>query len=371
VINVFQPHMGHRELRAVREVFATSWLGPGRQLEALERTFADFIGARRREVLSISSCTEGLFQAMAALGLGVEDEVILPSISFVGAAHAVRACGARVVLCDVEPRTLMPTTEHIRQVLTARSKVILLLHYGGHPGCIRAIVDLAHSHSLTVVEDAACGLGSSDEGIACGMFGDIGIWSFDPMKIVACGNGGMVRARRPEVIARIRQCVSLGVGSAGLGRSVDSERWWEIDPIGVGRRGRMDDVAAAVCRVQLSRFPAFRRRRAQIAAVYDASFVDLKWVLRPPPHPRTATRHFYWIQLAAPLRDQLARHLLTQNIYTTFRYWPLHRTAMYGTPRHFPGADEAAASTLLLPLHQGLSSPEVMRVVEAVSRFSP
>jgi aminotransferase len=130
----------------------------------------------------------------------------------------------------------------------------------------------------------------------------------------------------------------------------------------------MNDVAASIGLIQLRRLGGFLERRHEVAAAYDEALADLSW-LRLPPLQGTSARIFYWVQLAAEQRAALASHLLERDVYSSFRYWPLHKTQLYRSERPFPGADSAAMSTLLLPLHQGLANADVELVVSAVRSF--
>jgi aminotransferase len=371
MINLFQPRVGEPELNAIADVFASNWLGNGKRVECFERDFGEYVGCPAGEMLAVASCTEGLFQAVDALGIGPGDEVVLPTISFVGAAHAVRATGADVVLCDVDPLTLNPTSEHVESALTSATKAVLILHYGGIPGAVAEIASLAKRHGLFLIEDAACALGSFHARRACGTFGEVGVWSFDAAKLLTTGDGGMVHCRSEATAERIRRNVRMGVGSAGFDRRGRSDRWWEIDPLGIGRRATMNDVSGAMGVAQLKRLPDFVSRRDRIAASYDKALAELSW-LRPRPQPEEGTVTFYyWVQAMPTLRDELAEYLLERDIYTSFRYWPLHKTRMYRGRTSFPGADRAAASTLLLPVHQSLSDGEIEWIVDAIRSFRP
>jgi dTDP-4-amino-4,6-dideoxygalactose transaminase len=371
VINLFQPSVGREELSAVEEVFASSWLGAGERVAQFERAFAAYVGSDASSFQAIASCTEGLFQAVAALGLGPGDEVIIPSISFIGAAHAVRANGAHVALCDVNPFTLNPDIEDIERAVTPRARAVMILHYGGASGPVAEIAALAASRSLALIEDAACALGTFVDGRACGTFGDVGVWSFDAMKVLTTADGGMVWCKDPAVAARIHSAIRLGVNSSGFSRRSSSNGWWEIDPPTMGRRATMNDVAGAIGLVQLERLADFLRRRREIATAYDAAFRDVAWLTCPEPRSPTSAHTFYWLQTSPEVRNRLATYLLDREIYTNFRYWPLHMTAMYGSPESFPGADRAAESTLLLPQHQSLSDIDVAHVIDSVRAFRP
>jgi len=371
MINLFQPTAGDAELAAIRGAFASNWLGTGPRTAEFETAFATYVGCPAGEFVAITSCTEGLFQAMAALDLGPGDEVVLPTISFIGAAHAVHSTGARIVLCDVDPLTLNPTVEHIADAITPATKAVMLLHYGGGPGSIAEIAALTTRLGVVLVEDAACSLGAFTDEVACGTFGDIGIWSFDSMKVMTTGDGGMLWCRDPAMADRIRCAVRLGGATTGFSQRSRSSRWWELEPERDGRRAAMNDLTAAMGLVQLGRLPEFLDRRREIAVAYDAALADLPWLVVPESQTRQTARIFYWVQVPAGVRDRLATHLLERDVYASFRYWPLHRTQMYRAAGPFPGADHAAEATLMLPLHQGLSDSEAAQVLAALRAFKP
>ncbi|MGW5051333.1 DegT/DnrJ/EryC1/StrS family aminotransferase [Actinokineospora sp. NPDC004072] len=370
LINVMQPSLGDQELAAVRAVFESNWIGRGPRTAEFETRFAEHIGVGREHVTSTNSCTEATFIAMELLGVGPGDEVVLPSVSFVGAANAVCSRGARAVFCDVDPHTLNPTAAHIEAALTPRTKAVVVLHYGGHPGDIVAIAQLCRDRGVKLVEDAAIAIDSRVDGQACGTFGDVGVWSFDHGKIVVTVDGGMLYLRDPELAARAPKVAYLGMEQrSGYDQAMRAHtRWWDFDVTSFSRRSTTNDVLTAIGNVQLSRLPEFIARRREVAEQYDAGLADLPGLRRPPALPagHTTSYYMYWVQLDPAVRDDVARDLYQRGVYTTFRYPLLHRIPAYGAQAELPGADAAAASTLLLPMHQALSDADVARVVDAV-----
>jgi len=372
MINIFQPTLGAQELAAVGEVFASSWIGRGPRVAAFEAAFAAHLGVTKDHVTSLSSCTEGLFIAMELAGVGPGDEVVLPSISFVGAGNAIAARGARPVFCDVDPATLMPSVADLEAVRGPRTRAVVLLHYGGYPGDVVAIAAWARQQRVFLVEDAACAVASRVDGTACGVLGDIGVWSFDGQKIVAAGDGGMLYARDPALAERARKLAYFGleqVSGFSQAQTVDT-RWWEFEISSFSRRSIMNDVQAAIGLVQLARLPEFLRRRAAVVAAYDRELAGLPGLLLPPPLPpgQESSHYLYWVRLDAEARDAVARELYEVGIYTTFRYAALHSVSAYGSVAALPGADEAAATTLCLPLHQALTDDDVEQIVSALRR---
>ncbi|MEV0444320.1 DegT/DnrJ/EryC1/StrS family aminotransferase [Streptomyces spectabilis] len=371
MINVFQPSLGDEEATAVAEVFACNWLGHGPRAKAFEAEFAAHLGADAEQVLFINSCTAGLFLAAELLELGPGDDVVLPSVSFVAAANAVAATGARPVFSDCDPRTLNPTAAHIEAALTPRTKAVIVLHYGGRPGDIAAIAELCRRRDIRLIEDAACAVASTADGRACGTFGDIAVWSFDAMKILVTGDGGALWVRDPTLAARARTLAYHGLEQPSGFTARVSHRWWELNVQAFGHRVIGNDVTAAVGSVQLRRLPEFLARRRAVVDSYDRLLTGAEGIRTPPPLPRghTSSYYFYWVQLDEAIRDQVAADLLDRDIYTTFRYPTLHRVPAYRSEGpSLPGADEAAESTLLLPLHQALREEEVRTVADELRK---
>jgi dTDP-4-amino-4,6-dideoxygalactose transaminase len=372
VIRVFEPSLGDAELAAVGGVFSDRWPGKGRRVELFEQAFADYVSADRETLIAVTSCTEGLFQAIAALEPDPTSEIILPTVSFIGAAHAVRGAGATVALVDVDSDTLNPRVDAIERAITPRTTAILLLHFGGCLDWIEDIAELAKARGLVLIEDSACSLGGRRKGIAYGCFGDIGVWSFDAMKLLVTGDGGMIRVGDEELRRKISAGVNLGgVGSGLNALAVASDRWWEFDAVSWGRHAFMNDIAASIGLVQLGRIERFVARRRQIADYYDKALAPLTWLRPRPVSADGGVPYFYWVRTAPGVRNRLATYLHQRGVYTTFRYWPLHRTSLYRDHSSFPGADLAADSTLLLPVHQNLSQTDVNHIIDAITAFTP
>lgn len=373
-IRLFHPDVGEEELAALASVIETAWLGRGPQAAAFEREFAAHLGVAPDLVLSVNSATDGLFYIAEALRLDAGDEIIVPSVSFVGAAQAAAYSGARVVLCDSCPRSLNVRVEDLERVRTARSKALLLLHFGGVACDMDAIVPWCSANGITLVEDAACAPATRWRGRAIGTFGAFAAWSFDSMKIMTTGEGGMIYAADPAARSAIASRAGMGMSSASGHTSAATERWWEFDVEGAGRRSVLGDMAAAVGRVQLRRLPALIARRREVDAAYRAALGVLDWLILPPPVDARCESSYYFfaVQCAQERRDRLARHLRELGIYTSFRYYPLHRTRHFHAPAaDFPGANAAADTTLCLPLHTRLTDAQVAGIVDAIRRFPP
>ena len=372
MINVFQPSLGNEELKKIEEVFASNWLGKGKLVNEFENKFAGHLGTEWKNIKSTNCCTEGLFSSMKILDVKEDEEVIMPTISFVGAANAVCANKSKLVFCDVDKRTLNVTAKDIEKKITNKTKAILLLHYGGVPCDMDEIMEMAECYKIPVIEDSACSVASKYKGKSCGTMGDIGIWSFDAMKILVCGDGGALYIKDEEKADYAEKLLYFGLESkTGYSNTVDS-KWWEFEISQFGHRSIMNDVTAAMALVQLERLDGFIQRRKEIHQMYNAGLADLDWLDLPLAIKEDceSSYYFYHIQVEKGKRDLLASYLREKGIYTTFRYYPLHWVSLYGHKSEvFENAEYAANNTLCIPIHQSLKNEEVVYIIEQIRAF--
>lgn len=356
-IEVFRPSLDVEEYAAIAAVLASGWLGGGARVREFERAWAGHVGVPAEHLTALTSATEALYQVCAWIAAHRRGtEIILPANAFIGAANAVRAAGLMPVLCDVDESTLNPTVQHIWTVATRDTAAVIVQHFGGVPSHQEFIGALCEENGWTLVEDCACAPASMFNGLPAGIQGDFGLWSFDAMKIITTGDGGMLYCRDEQAAMDIRRGTHLGQ-SVESGQASQAERWWEFTVDTPGRRAGMNDIAAAMGLAQLAKLPALVARRRAVWEQYQTQLAQITWLTLPPePPPGVRSSYYcYWVQ--SDERDALAHHLRARGIYTTYRYWPVHRA--YGWPANVPNAEWASAHTLLLPLHAELSAADV------------
>ena len=374
MIQVLQPVVGHEELDRIRNVFESRWLGKGESVKEFEEHFAKHLNADARHLISTTCGTEAIFLAGDVFAFGEGDEIVAPSISFIAVGSSVVAKHARLVLCDVDRRSLNVTVDHLRAKISSRTKAVILTHYGGYPCDMDPILDLCQSRGVRVIEDSACATTSRYKGNACGTLGDMGLWSFEAGKIITTGDGGMLYFKSQDHIRTAKEYLYLGIpGSekSGMDRAACGNAcWWEVQIERPGRRAIMNNVAAAIGLAQLQHLHEFVQRRKAIDERYRKELASCPWITLPPlaSDKTESSYYFFWIQLER--RDELAWFLREHGVYSTFRYWPLHKVRYFQqSGEGLPNAEFASRHTLNLPLHQGLSDDDVTKVIDLVRRF--
>src|SRR5271170_6794925 len=202
------PDIDEDDVAAVVRVLRSSRLSLGPVLKEFESCFADYVGTR--DAVAVSSGTAGLHLSLLALGIGADDEVIVPSFTFIAAANAIRYIGAVPVFVDIDPITLNMDPECVEQAITRRTRALMVVHTFGCPADLDALLDIASRHNLKVIEDACEAIGAEYKGRKVGIFGDAGVFAFYPNKQITTGEGGMVVTANEDVAETLRSLRNQG-----------------------------------------------------------------------------------------------------------------------------------------------------------------
>ena len=250
-----RPHIGDEERAIATEILSGHLLVHGPKIHDFEHDFAKWTGAE--SAVAVSSCTAGLHLAYFYLGLGPGDEVIVPAMTHVATAHAVELVGAKPVFVDAESRTGNIDIDQIEAAITPNTRALSLVHYLGMPVDMDRINAIATKHDLFVVEDAALAVGTTFKGVHAGLLGDIGLFSFYPVKHMTTLEGGMVLSKHSEVLEKITLQRAFGVDRTHGERKIPGQ----YDVTMLGMNYRMNEVQAAIGSLQVGRLDSFLEAR--------------------------------------------------------------------------------------------------------------
>ena len=368
-INVMQPFLGTEEIAAVTEVLTSGWVAQGPRVAAFESTFAEHQHADH--AVAVSSCTAGLHLSLIVAGVQPGDDVVVPSFSFIATANAPVYVGARPVFADVDSMTGNLTAESVAAALTPATTAVIVVDQGGVPIDLDRIRSVCDPRGIVVVEDAACGAGSTYQGRPVGARAEIAAWSFHPRKIITTGEGGMITTSRADWAERARHLRehAMSVSAADRHASVlaPPEQYLEV-----GYNYRMTDLQAAVGLVQLDRLDGVVARRRQIAAGYAKDIAELRG-LRLVADPDWGTTNFQscWVEVGPDYgwdRDGLLIALAEADISARRGIMAAHRQPAYTGRDHgpLPFTEHLTANTLILPLYHQMSESEQARVIDVL-----
>lgn len=358
-----RPWFDEEEVQAAADVVRSGWLISGPVVAEFERRFGERLGGV--EAVAVNSGSSALLVALAALGVGPGDEVLVPDMTFVATASAAMFLGARPVFADIEMRYYCLDPEEVERRLTPRTKVIVPVHYAGHTADMEPLMALARRRGVRVLEDAAeAHLSRYRGGAHAGTIGDAGIFSFTPSKPMSTGEGGMIVTPDPALAARCRLLRSFG--DTGKFR-------WDL----LGFNFRMPEVMGAIGLTQLGRLDDAVARRREIAARYTEAFAADDAIVTPVVRtPEDANFQLYTIRLRLPAlsadRDSVIRTLEAYGVASRLYYPPLHVQGVFGTdhrPRpsaEYPHTLEFARTALSLPIYPTMTAEEQDHVIAAV-----
>lgn len=356
---VYQPSLSGNEKKYVLECLDSSWISSkGSFVHKFEGEFKTFIDVKH--ATCVSNGTVALHLALVALGVGVGDEVIVPTFTYIASVNAITYTGATPIFVDSLKETWQMDPEDVKRKITSKTKAILAVHLYGHPCNMEAIVHLCKENSLFLLEDCAEAIGSEYKGRHVGSFGDISIFSFFGNKTITTGEGGMVVTNDHTLYDR-------SVHFKGQGLAKHRQYWHDV----IGYNYRMTNICAAIGLAQLEQANKFIERKIHIANLYKETLKSTNIQFH---NEHQDVKHSYWmcsfLVPEASQRDPLREFLSSKGIETRPAFYPVHTMPMYSQKfqRH-PVAEDLAWRGINIPSYPSLTDDQVIEISENVNDF--
>lgn len=366
MIPVYRPYHDDLEIKYLKEVIDSGWWGLGPKTNEFEKRFANYIGTKH--ALGLNSATAALH--LALICIDVKDyEVITPAMTFVSTNHAILYNGGIPVFCDVEPGNLNVTAEEIAKLITPRTKAIIVVHYGGYACDMDLIMELAKENKLAVIEDCAHACGGKYKERMLGSIGDFGSFSFQAVKNLATGDGGMLTTNNDEWAERIKKLRWVGISKDTFDRGAGNSYDWFYDVTEAGYKYHMNDIIAALGLAQLEKLEWMNDRRRYWSERYREAFRDIPAIQMPPvkDYMFPACHNFV---IKAPRRDELRASLMEKGVTTGVHYYPNHLYDMYKPwYRQLPLSEAIWKELVTLPLYPDLHADEFDLITNTIREF--
>lgn len=370
MIPMFKPLIEKEEIDASREALEMGWLGMGSYVSAFEQKILEIIGPTDRHVAAVSTGTAGLHVALLIAGVEPGDEVIVSAFNCSADYQVITQVGADIVFCDCEDGALYLDLGKAEELVTPRTKAIIVMDYDCIISDHDRIADFAKRHNVRVIHDAAHAFGSRYKGRPVGSFSDICVFSFDPVKAITCLDGGAVVVRTEEELKRVHELRLLGMQQPAS-VMYQNQRAWTFDVERVGYRYHMLNLHAAIGLAQLSKLDRIGESRRAASRQYNALLAAVPEVRTPPSDFKDVVPFLYWIRVAAQHRDPLRAYMKEHGVDTGIHWQPGHWFKLWKDCRRgdLSVTDKVGSEIISLPLHSMIAPETVAQVAKVVADY--
>jgi UDP-4-amino-4,6-dideoxy-N-acetyl-beta-L-altrosamine transaminase len=364
--------ISEEDIEAVTAVLRGDWLTTGPAVTAFENAISELTGGHR--AVSCTSGTAALHMAYAGLGVGPGDEVVTTPMTFVATASSAAILGAKIVFADVEEDTALLDPAAVDAVSTERTKVIAAVDYAGHPADYDALQRIADRVGALTLDDAAHSVGGFANGRPVGDLADVTTLSFFPTKNLTTGEGGAVVAKDPAVAQRIHEFHFIGLVRDPSRFAITDEGPWHQEVHEFGVNYRLTDLACALGLSQLRRLAAFKQRRAEITAKYNAALSGVDGLRTPPQRAGVDPAwHLYPVRVLGDRRREVFEGMRAAGIGVQVNYIPVYWHPVFAEQGYqrglCPNAEQFYREELSLPMFPDLTDADVDRVIETLTKL--
>lgn len=363
-IKLSSAYFGNEEIEAVTKILKTQVVNMGLEVKLFEEDLQKFFGRDDSKVTSVNSCSAALQLAIQACDIKQGDEVLVPTFTFVSTFQAVKANGAIPIPCDIDLDDGFINLKDAKERLTKKTKAIIPVLFAGCSSKIDKIYQFAKDHNLKIIEDAAHCFGDEEiskrDGVLC--------FSFDPIKNISCGDGGCILTSQADITDRLKDMRLLGV-IGDTDKRFQGKRSWDSDVKEQGWRFHMNNISAAIGRVQLTKFPEIKMLRQRNAEMYFDNLNDLNEIQLFPINTKTAVPHIFPITVKNGKRDELKEFLMNNGIETGVQYKPNHLLSYFHMGYDLPNSVKLYSEILSLPIHPLICESDIEYVISNIRAF--
>ena len=369
-IPVFKPLIEQEEINASREALELGWLGMGSYVGQFEKALKNYVGASDRHVAAVSTGHAAIHLGLLSMGVGPGDEVITPSFNNAADFQAILATGAEPVFCDIEEDSLCIDLDKAEQLVSPRTKAIIVMDYD----CVLcdhdAVSDFARQHDLRVFHDAAHSFGSKYKGETVGSFSDVCMFSFDPVKTMTCIDGGALVVRSEEELQKIHEMRLIGMSQPAKIMYTNA-RAWTYDMRVIGFRYHMANMHAAIGLAQIAKMDRIAETRRAAVRYYNENMGSVSGLIVPKTDFNDITPFLYYVRVLDGRRDEFRAHLSERGIDTGIHWQPGHWFTLLKDCRRgdLPVTERVGNEVVSLPLHSMMKTETLDRVIDGVRSF--
>ena len=358
LIRLSKSCIGDAEKQAVMDVLDHEYLGMGVKIQQFEEALKVFFG---RPAVCVVNGTSALHLALQSCEIGIDDEVLVPSLTYIASFQSISANGSKPIACDISKETCLLDLADAEKRITAKTKAIMPVHYTGGVGDLKAVYKFANKYSLRVIEDAAHAFGTTYRDRRIGSFGDVACFSFDGIKNITSGEGGCIVTDNEDVLLKVRDARLLGV-EKDTDQRFKRKRSWEFNVTDQGWRFHMSNIMAAIGIEQLKRFSEFAKKRRELAKHYDQLFKSHSVIQPVPRDYDNVVPHIYVVKIdGMKNRKEIQQIMLEKGIQVGYHYQPNHWLRFFQDYQQnpLPVTDSVFPELLTLPLHPDVSGADV------------
>ncbi len=391
-IPIARTDLNQEEIRSVLDTLNSGWLVQGPKVKAFEDAWSNFNGSKHS--IAVTSCTSALYLSLAALGFRPGDEAIVPSFTWISTANVIEHLGGKVRFCDIDLSTFNIDETQIETLISDKTKAILPVHLFGFPADMGKILSIAKKYNLLVIEDAACGFGSTLNQKNVGNYGNTGCFSFHPRKAITTGEGGMITTNDDSLANKIRCLRDHGSSISDLQRHHGPKPYLLADHIEAGYNLRMTDIQASIGASQMKRASEILKKRKLVAKDYDDNFRNIKKLETPLARKEYGHSYQSYVCLFEPnevnfaiknkdidllekvkdKRNLLMDLLLKNGISTRPGTHAVHSLKFYKEKynlnnKDFINSQAAASCSIALPLFHGITKEEKLYVINTLKNL--